>query len=131
MERERRRATRQQLILRVIVVDGVSGAVVGDLIDLSLHGLLVIGERPTHPLLRYRAFELCLPLPIAGQDHFDIDARPVRVERELPRGLYAFGLAGLRTDAAGRAAVRTLLARYTMPRVSTEAPERDSRRPDS
>jgi len=105
---ERRRKTRQRLNSLTVVLDAVSGEVVGRIGNLTSEGLLLCSDRP---LATGETFRLQIQLPdeIAGRTRVDLEARSLWTQRAMDPTCYATGFEILHISDSDRNVIELLI----------------------
>lgn len=105
---ERRRKTRQRLVSLTVVLDKVSGEVLGRIGNLTCEGLMLCSDRPLATGERFH-LQIQLPDEVAGHTRVDLEARSLWSQRAMDPMYYATGFEILNLSDTDRHVIEVLI----------------------
>ena len=108
---EHRRLKRRHLLYYLRVTDRDSGAPVGNLVDITREGLMLVTHQPLEPGRTHR-MRLHLPPDVLPDNHLDIDAESVWTRPDVNPDLHVTGFRFLDLTIIGRQAIDQLIDEF-------------------
>ncbi len=110
---ERRELRRRRLVHRLEVYDRVSERLLGQGVDVTTKGLLLVTETP---LAQDAELELrvVLPEPMFGKDHLDVDAMVRWRSKDVNPGFYDAGLEFTRISSRDQEIIRQVISMFSL-----------------
>ena len=108
---EHRRLKRRHLLYYLRVIDRDAGQPIGNLVDITAEGLMLISP---HPLGTGRVYRLRMELPpeVTPDDRLELDAESVWTRRDVNPALHVTGFRLLEPATASRHAIELLIDDY-------------------
>ena len=85
-----RRVARRHLIYYLRVFDTASGALLGNLVDISTNGIMLVSDKPLEPNIRYR-LQMVLPETVDGSREVQFDAESRWCQKGANQDFYDTG----------------------------------------
>lgn len=127
--RERRKQERKNLIAYTQVFDLYGGVLIGYLGDLSLHGAMVITEKPLNPELEITIGIELPELPNIRATRMSLLTRVAWCEQDLSPQFYNVGFEFKDVTPQQKKLIESIIANYEFRRDTPNYPPRPGQRP--
>jgi len=90
-QKEKRKETRKHLIYYLKVFDADKNELIGNLVDITVNGMMLISEEPIE-LTKVFNLKIILPRKIQGKEEFLVEAKSMWSKNDINPVLYDSGL---------------------------------------
>ncbi len=106
-----RRQERAHLIYFLRVFDAMSGDLLGQMVDLTTDGIMIIGESAISPRQKYR-LRMDLPRNVALGQHLTLEAQCKWCRQDPQAGFYSMGFRILDMGTQAHETVQALIEKF-------------------